>query len=231
MMAQWISAIDKIATKPTGKQGATQAQCALRQKLGQAAWDWILRTRRVGAEDGARLEARRYPEVEFHAMLVTFFSSIVLRFSTSCYGCHHLATDLRLPQQVSTIYPSRPAHCSFWGCLTHPEVEFDPMLVAFLSSFVLRFSTSIFGCHQLASDIGVSQQVSTIYPSKGALCSFWGCLPHPEVEVHARLVTCLSSSVLCVTIVYYGSHQLAPDAGVPQQVSPTYPSEPAICSF
>ncbi len=32
-----------------------------------------------------------------------------------------------------------------------------------------------------------SQEVSTIYPSKPGLCCVWGCLPHPEVEFHARL--------------------------------------------
>ncbi len=32
--------------------------------------------------------------VAFHAMLATFFSSWVLRFRTSCYGCYQLAPDL-----------------------------------------------------------------------------------------------------------------------------------------
>ncbi len=132
-----------------------------------------------------------HPEVEFHAMLVTFLSSLVLRFSTNSYGCHQLAPDLGVSQQVSTIHPSKPALFSIWGCLPHPEDEFHAMLVTFLSSMVLRFSTSCYGCHQSAPDIGVSQQVSTIYPSKPALCSFWGCLPHPEVEFHAMLVTFL----------------------------------------
>ncbi len=31
-----------------------------------------------------------HPEVEFHAMLVVFLSSLVLHFSTSCYGWHQL---------------------------------------------------------------------------------------------------------------------------------------------
>ncbi len=62
------------------------------------------------------------------------------------------------------------------------------MLVRFLSSLVLCFSTNCYGCHQLAPDLRVSQQVSTIFPSKPALYSFWGCLPHPEVEFHAALV-------------------------------------------
>ncbi len=139
-------------------------------------------------------------------MLVTFFSSLVLRFATSCYGCHQLAMDLCVPLQVSTIYPSKPALSSFWGCLTHPEVVFVAMLVTFLSSFVLLFSTSYYGCHQLAPDRGVSQQVSTIYPSKPALCGFWGCLPHPEVEFHARLVTFLSSFLLHFSTCCYGCH-------------------------
>ncbi len=164
-------------------------------------------------------------------MLVTFFSPLVLRFTTGCYGFHHVATNLGVPEQVSTIYPSKPALCSFWGCLTQPEVELDAMVVTFLSSLLLRFKTSCYGCHQLALDLGVSQQVSTTYHSKPALCIFWGCLPHPEVEFHARLVTFLSSSVLSVTTVYFGSQQLAQDPGFPQHVSSIYPSKPAICSF
>ncbi len=46
---------------------------------------------------------------------------------------------------------------------------------------------------ELAPDLGVSQQASTIYALKPPLCSCWGCLPHPEVEFHARRVTFLSS--------------------------------------
>ena len=63
VIAQWISVIDKIARKPVGKQGATQAQRALRQKLGQAAWDWLGRTRRLSAGDCAQLEARWWQKV------------------------------------------------------------------------------------------------------------------------------------------------------------------------
>ncbi len=147
-----------------------------------------------------------HPEVEFHAMLVMFFSSFVLRFTTSCYGWHQLATNLGVPQQVSTIYPSKPAICSFWDRLTHPEVEFHAMLVTFFSSLVLRFTTSCYGCHQLAPDLGVPQQVTTIYHSKPAICSFWGCLTHPEVEFHAMLVTFFSSMVLRFTTSCYGFH-------------------------
>ncbi len=88
------------------------------------------------------------------------------------------------------------------GCLPHPEVVFHAMLVTFSSPLVLRFSTSCYGCHQSALNLGVSQQVSTIYPSKPALCSFWGCLPHPEVQFHAMLVTFLSSLVLCFSTSY-----------------------------
>ncbi len=164
-------------------------------------------------------------------MLVTFLSSLVLRFSTSCYGCHQLEPDVGVSQQVSKIYPSKPALCSFWDCLPTPEDEFHAMLVTFLSSFVLRFSTSCYGCHQLAPDLGVSHQVSTIYPSKLALCSFWRCLPHPEVQFHAMLVTFLSSSVLRISNSCYGCRQLAPDLGVSQQVSTIHPSKPALCSF
>jgi hypothetical protein len=105
------------------------------------------------------------------------------------------------------------------------------MLVTFLSSLVLRFSTCYNGCHQSATDLGVSQPVSTMYPSKPALCSVWGCLSHPEVEFHARLVTILSSSVLSVTTVYNVSLLLAPDPGVLQKDYSIYPSEPTICSF
>jgi hypothetical protein len=92
-------------------------------------------------------------------MLVTFLSSLVLRFSIGCYGCQQLAQDLGFSQQVSTIYPTKPALCSVWGCLPHPEVEFHAFLVTFLSSLVLRFSISCYGCHQFAQDPGFSQQV------------------------------------------------------------------------
>lgn len=42
VIAQWISAIDKIATKPTGPQGATAAQRDFRDRLGMAAWAFIV---------------------------------------------------------------------------------------------------------------------------------------------------------------------------------------------
>ncbi|MBM3546891.1 MAG: hypothetical protein FJX54_08055 [Alphaproteobacteria bacterium] len=38
VIAQWISALDKIATKPSGKDGASDAQRAFRERLGNAAW-------------------------------------------------------------------------------------------------------------------------------------------------------------------------------------------------
>ena len=41
VIAQWISAIDKIATKPRGDGRPTSAQRALRTKLGDAAWALI----------------------------------------------------------------------------------------------------------------------------------------------------------------------------------------------
>ncbi len=90
--------------------------------------------------------------------------------------------DPNLPFETSTL--------QLLGLFTtHPEVEFHALLVTFLSSLVLRFSASCYGCHQLATGPGVSQQVSSIYPSKPALCSHWGCLPHREVEFHAMPVT------------------------------------------
>lgn len=42
VIAQWISTIDKIATKPKGDRKPTQAQSNLREKLGEAAWDFIV---------------------------------------------------------------------------------------------------------------------------------------------------------------------------------------------
>lgn len=39
VIAQWISAIDKIATKPKADKGATDAQRDLRTRLGAACWD------------------------------------------------------------------------------------------------------------------------------------------------------------------------------------------------
>ncbi|MEX1155231.1 type VI-A CRISPR-associated RNA-guided ribonuclease Cas13a [Parvibaculum sp.] len=38
VIAQWISAIDKIATKPSGDKSATQEQREFRDRLGKAAW-------------------------------------------------------------------------------------------------------------------------------------------------------------------------------------------------
>ncbi len=43
----------------------------------------------------------------------TFISTVLLRLSTTCYGCHQLAPDLGVSQQVSTMYPSKPALCSY----------------------------------------------------------------------------------------------------------------------
>ncbi len=139
-------------------------------------------------------------------MLVTFFSSLVLRFSTSCYGCHQSVPDLDVPQQVSTICPFKLALCSFWGCLPYPDVEFHARLVTFLSSSVLCVATIYYGSHQLTPDPRVPQQVSSFYPSKPPICSFWGCLTLPEVEFHAMLVTFFSSLVLSFTPSCYGCH-------------------------
>lgn len=41
IIAQWISAIDKIATKPANKNGPTQEQRELRRTLGAAAWRYL----------------------------------------------------------------------------------------------------------------------------------------------------------------------------------------------
>jgi hypothetical protein len=41
VIAQWISAIDKIASKPAGTNGATNEQRALRERLGKAALELI----------------------------------------------------------------------------------------------------------------------------------------------------------------------------------------------
>lgn len=38
VMAQWVSVIDKIATKPAGTTGPTTEQREFRDRLGQAAW-------------------------------------------------------------------------------------------------------------------------------------------------------------------------------------------------
>lgn len=42
VIAQWISTIDKIATKPKGDKKPTQAQRDLRERLGEAGWDFIV---------------------------------------------------------------------------------------------------------------------------------------------------------------------------------------------
>lgn len=42
VIAQWISTIDKIATKPKGNKEPTPRQRALREKLGKAGWDRLV---------------------------------------------------------------------------------------------------------------------------------------------------------------------------------------------
>lgn len=42
LIAQWISAIDKIAAKPTGNNKPSREQRELRQQLGDAAWDHLV---------------------------------------------------------------------------------------------------------------------------------------------------------------------------------------------
>jgi hypothetical protein len=54
VIAQWISIIDKIATKPRGKNGATAAQRALREKLGEAAWARIEAAEPLRSKDKER---------------------------------------------------------------------------------------------------------------------------------------------------------------------------------
>ncbi|MDA1107831.1 MAG: hypothetical protein O2845_05580 [Proteobacteria bacterium] len=56
VIAQWISTIDKIATKPQGNTGATPAQRDLRDKLGKAAWALLLliQDKRLKLPDDAR---------------------------------------------------------------------------------------------------------------------------------------------------------------------------------
>jgi hypothetical protein len=57
IIAQWISAIDKIATKPFGNNGPTDEQRELRKALGNAAWA-ILEKKGLlpGLKDGERKE-------------------------------------------------------------------------------------------------------------------------------------------------------------------------------
>lgn len=54
VVAQWISAIDKIAAKPSGNDGATDEQRAFRDRLGDAAWVQIEKKALLpGLEDAA----------------------------------------------------------------------------------------------------------------------------------------------------------------------------------
>ncbi len=48
VIAQWISAIDKIAAKPTGNRKPTQAQRDLRKRLGDAAWACLVENDLLG---------------------------------------------------------------------------------------------------------------------------------------------------------------------------------------
>ncbi|MCO8145878.1 type VI-A CRISPR-associated RNA-guided ribonuclease Cas13a [Rhodovulum tesquicola] len=49
VIAQWISVLDRIATKPQGTQGATRAQHAFRDRLGRAAWAQMCAADRISA--------------------------------------------------------------------------------------------------------------------------------------------------------------------------------------
>ncbi|MDP2700266.1 type VI-A CRISPR-associated RNA-guided ribonuclease Cas13a [Thalassospira sp.] len=57
VIAQWISAIDKIATKPSGKNGPTERQKHLRTVLGKAAWDHVRDQNLLPDKDRDRLKA------------------------------------------------------------------------------------------------------------------------------------------------------------------------------
>ena len=56
VIAQWISAIDKIASKPQGTKGATNEQRELRGKIGKACWAKLTDDKRLSAADAGRLE-------------------------------------------------------------------------------------------------------------------------------------------------------------------------------
>ena len=47
VIAQWVSIMDKIATKPAPGNGATKAQRSFRDKLGKAAWDKLCENNRL----------------------------------------------------------------------------------------------------------------------------------------------------------------------------------------
>ncbi|MCZ4269514.1 type VI-A CRISPR-associated RNA-guided ribonuclease Cas13a [Rhodobacteraceae bacterium G21628-S1] len=59
VIAQWISVIDKIATKPTGDRGATKEQREFRNRLGKAAWHRLCAANRipVSAQTDTSVEA------------------------------------------------------------------------------------------------------------------------------------------------------------------------------
>lgn len=57
VIAQWVSTIDKISTKPRGKNGPTEEQRWFRRHLGDAAWLLLVQEKHLaGAEHPARLE-------------------------------------------------------------------------------------------------------------------------------------------------------------------------------
>lgn len=57
VMAQWISTLDKIATKPAGKNGPTDEQRRFRDRLGQAAWTLLVAKGLLpGSKDAERKE-------------------------------------------------------------------------------------------------------------------------------------------------------------------------------
>lgn len=57
LMAHWISAIDKIARKPSGQKKASASLRRLRQTIADAAWSEMLTKGVLGVDDAARLAA------------------------------------------------------------------------------------------------------------------------------------------------------------------------------
>ena len=57
LVAQWISAIDKIATKPNMGGGPTDEQRNFREKLGNAAWTLLVENKILSGLDDAKVKA------------------------------------------------------------------------------------------------------------------------------------------------------------------------------
>lgn len=79
VIAQWISTIDKIATKPHRDKGATKAQRTLRDKLGKAAWQRLIEDQRIQGDEERMAYLRELWNFKIHPYGNIEYPSLPLR--------------------------------------------------------------------------------------------------------------------------------------------------------